>query len=125
MLPKETMIDTSNLSPGLHTIFVESQDANGNFSLTEQYCSVGTNLDSPLPVDTVTEDTDLFQVPYSNLVVFGDSLSDTENVFNATEGLIPHAEGRFSNGDLIVDAMSEPSDAGASRRCKAAANHLR
>ena len=44
--------------------------------------------DSPILVDTVTEDTDS-QVPYSNLVVFGDSLSDTGNVFNAAEGLIP------------------------------------
>ena len=64
----------------------------------------------PELVDTVTEDTDLTQVPYSNLVVFGDSLSDRGNVFNATEGLIPpppYSEGRFSNGDLIVDAVAE------------------
>ena len=63
----------------------------------------------PILVDTVTENT-LSPVPYSNLVVFGDSLSDTGNVFNATEGLIPpppYAEGRFSNGDLIVDAVTE------------------
>ena len=64
----------------------------------------------PKLVDTVTEDTDS-QVPYSNLVVFGDSLSDTGNVFNSTEGLIPpsppYAEGRFSNGDLIVDAIAD------------------
>ena len=69
------------------------------------------NNTEPKLVDTVTEDTDLSQVPYSNLVVFGDSLSDTGNVFNATEGLIPtsppYAEGRFSNGDLIVDAIAE------------------
>ncbi len=65
----------------------------------------------PTLVDTVTEDTDLSQVPFSNLVVFGDSLSDTGNVFNASEGLIPpsppYAEGRFSNGDLLVDAVAE------------------
>lgn len=65
----------------------------------------------PKLVDTVTEDTDLSQVPFSNLVVFGDSLSDTGNVFNATEGLIPpsppYSSGRFSNGDLIVDAVTE------------------
>lgn len=65
----------------------------------------------PKLVDTVTEGTALTQAPYSNLVVFGDSLSDTGNVFNATEGLIPpsppYAEGRFSNGDLIVDAIAE------------------
>ncbi|MEO1673169.1 MAG: phytase, partial [Cyanobacteria bacterium J06631_2] len=33
----------------------------------------------PTLIDTVTEDTDLAQVPYSNLVVFGDSLSDAGN----------------------------------------------
>ena len=88
--------------------------------------NVGANGDSPILVDTVTEDTDLSQVPYSNLVVFGDSLSDTGNVFNATDGLIPpsppYFEGRFSNGDLIVDAIaeslelpdSEPSGTGGS-----------
>ena len=79
----------------------------------------------PILVDTVAEDTDLSQVPYSNLVVFGDSLSDTGNVFNASEGLIPpppYAEGRFSNGDLLVDAIanslelpdSQPFSAGGS-----------
>ena len=65
----------------------------------------------PTLVDTVTEDTDLSQIPFSNLVVFGDSLSDTGNVFNATEGLIPpsppYADGRFSNGDLLVDAVAK------------------
>ena len=73
--------------------------------------TVGAFGETPILVDTVTEDTDLSQVPYSNLVVFGDSLSDTGNVFNATEGLIPpsppYDSGRFSNGDLIVDAIAE------------------
>ena len=81
---------------------------------------------TPILVDTVTENTDLSQVPYSNLIVFGDSLSDTGNVFNATGGLIPpsppYTEGRFSNGDLLVDAIaselelpeSEPSATGGS-----------
>ena len=72
--------------------------------------NVGVFRETPLLVDTVTENTDS-QVPYSNLVVFGDSLSDTGNVFNSTEGLIPpsppYAEGRFSNGDLIVDAIAD------------------
>ena len=72
--------------------------------------NVGVFRETPLLVDTVTEDTDS-QVPYSNLVVFGDSLSDTGNVFNATGGLIPpsppYFEGRFSNGDLVVDAIAE------------------
>ena len=62
-------------------------------------------------VDTVTEDIDLEPVPFSNLVVFGDSLSDTGNLFNATEGLIPpsppYFEGQLSNGDLVVDAIAD------------------
>ncbi len=61
-------------------------------------------------VDTVTEDRDLEPVPFSNLVVFGDSLSDTGNLFNATGGLIPpsppYFEGRFSNGEIVVDAIA-------------------
>ena len=65
----------------------------------------------PILVDTVTEDTDLSQEPFSNLVVFGDSFSDTGNVSNAVEGLVPpyppYFEERFSNGDLIVDAIAE------------------
>ena len=62
-------------------------------------------------VDTVSGDTDLAPTPFSNLVVFGDSLSDTGNLFNATEGLIPpsppYFEGRFSNGDLAVEAIAD------------------
>ncbi len=89
--------------------------------------NVESNDDAePILVDTVTENTDLSQVPYSNLIVFGDSLSDTGNVFNATGGLIPpsppYGSGRFSNGDLLVDAISselelpesEPSGTGGS-----------
>lgn len=55
--------------------------------------------------------TDLSQAPFNNLVVFGDSFSDTGNVFNATEGLVPpsppYNSGRFSNGDLLVDAIAD------------------
>ncbi|MFM2310944.1 MAG: hypothetical protein RLZZ04_220 [Cyanobacteriota bacterium] len=107
-------VDTSKLSPGRHTIFIESQDANGNFGVpsavfidvldTPEDAGIidGTNL-----VDTVTEDTDSSQAPFSNLVVFGDSLSDTGNVFNATEGDIPASSSynseRFSNGDIVGD----------------------
>jgi phospholipase/lecithinase/hemolysin len=50
---------------------------------------------------------------FSQFYVFGDSLSDTGNVFNATGGLVnpetaippnpPYAPGRFSNGDIWVD----------------------
>ncbi|MCJ8280629.1 MAG: SGNH/GDSL hydrolase family protein, partial [Rivularia sp. ALOHA_DT_140] len=44
---------------------------------------------------------------FSQFYVFGDSLSETGNLSNATEGLIPpcppYAPGRFSNGDIWVD----------------------
>ncbi|MGB6300045.1 MAG: SGNH/GDSL hydrolase family protein [Rivularia sp. (in: cyanobacteria)] len=50
---------------------------------------------------------------FSQFYVFGDSLSDTGNLFNATGGLVnpetaippspPYAPGRFSNGDIWVD----------------------
>ena len=50
---------------------------------------------------------------FSQFYVFGDSLSDTGNIFTATEGLTnpetavppnpPYAPGRFSNGDIWVD----------------------
>ena len=46
---------------------------------------------------------------YSNLVVFGDSLSDTGNV-TALTGFIPQApysSGRFSNGDVYTDVLAD------------------
>jgi len=42
----------------------------------------------------------------SNLVVFGDSLSDVGNIQQITAGLVPlppYANGRFSNGEIWVD----------------------
>ena len=54
---------------------------------------------------------------FSRFYVFGDSLSDTGNVFNATGGLEnpesafppspPYAPGRFSNGDIWVDFVGD------------------
>ena len=54
---------------------------------------------------------------FSQFYVFGDSLSDTGNVFNATGGLEnlesafppnpPYSEGRFSNGDIWVDFVGD------------------
>ena len=48
---------------------------------------------------------------FSNLYVFGDSLSDQGNVFNATGGAVPpspfYFDGRFSNGPLWVDYLAE------------------
>ncbi|MCW5315271.1 GDSL family lipase [Nostoc sp. KVJ3] len=47
---------------------------------------------------------------YDNIYVFGDSLSDTGNVFNATNGIVPpsptYYNGRFSNGPIWVDYLA-------------------
>jgi phospholipase/lecithinase/hemolysin len=50
---------------------------------------------------------------WDKIYVFGDSLSDTGNVLNLTEGqfpTFPYAKGRFSNGDIWVDHLSEKLD---------------
>jgi phospholipase/lecithinase/hemolysin len=47
---------------------------------------------------------------YDNIYVFGDSFSDTGNVFNTTSGIIPpsltYSNGRFSNGPIWVDYLA-------------------
>src|SRR3954468_4438171 len=46
---------------------------------------------------------------YSQIVVFGDSLSDTGNVNNQTFGISPgsgYYEGRFSNGPVWVEGLA-------------------
>lgn len=47
---------------------------------------------------------------FSEMYVFGDSLSDTGNLFNATNGLFPpdppYSQGRSSNGPLWVEYLS-------------------
>lgn len=47
---------------------------------------------------------------FTRLVVFGDSLSDTGNLFAATHGALPpsppYFQGRFSNGPLWVDFLA-------------------
>lgn len=47
---------------------------------------------------------------FSQLYVFGDSLSDTGNAFTATRGLVPpppYFDGRFSNGLIWVDYLAQ------------------
>ena len=48
---------------------------------------------------------------FSNLYVFGDSLSDQGNLFNATGGAIPpsppYFDGRFSNGPIWIDYLAQ------------------
>jgi phospholipase/lecithinase/hemolysin len=56
--------------------------------------------------------------PYSRLVVFGDSLSDTGNMYALTRGRIPvdppYEEGRYSNGpvwpEYLASAMGVPME---------------
>ncbi len=46
---------------------------------------------------------------YSKLVVFGDSLSDTGNIFNLSGGTYPpppYYQGRFSNGPIWIDDLA-------------------
>lgn len=47
---------------------------------------------------------------YTQVVTFGDSLSDRRNVFNATTGATPasppYADGRFSNGPVWVEVLA-------------------
>jgi len=49
--------------------------------------------------------------PVHNLVIFGDSLSDTGNVALATGGALPNPafyfQGRFSNGPIWVDVLAQ------------------
>ena len=50
-------------------------------------------------------------VSFDQLYVFGDSLSDTGNIYNATGKIFPQSppyfEGRFSNGPLWVDYLGD------------------
>lgn len=47
----------------------------------------------------------------NKIVVFGDSLSDTQNFYNGTDGTLPtpknYFAGRFSNGKIWIDYLSE------------------
>ncbi|BBD68192.1 GDSL family lipase [Nostoc commune NIES-4072] len=57
---------------------------------------------------------------YDNIYVFGDSFSDSGNVLNATNGVIPpsptYYNGRFSNGPIWVDYLA--SDLGLTLNLK-------
>lgn len=52
-----------------------------------------------------------YAAKFTSLYVFGDSLSDTGNIFTATGGAIPpsppYFEGRFSNGEIWVDKLAD------------------
>jgi phospholipase/lecithinase/hemolysin len=47
--------------------------------------------------------------PFSDLIVFGDSLSDVGNISQATFGIVPgryYSSGRFSNGPVYVEPLA-------------------
>jgi phospholipase/lecithinase/hemolysin len=81
--------------------------------------SHGENRGARLTLEVLEDRTVPSGIPFQELIVFGDSLSDTGNVFAATGGLIPpafssgaepmplYAEGRFSNGPLWVEGVAE------------------
>ncbi len=52
-----------------------------------------------------------YAVTFDKFFVFGDSLSDQGNAFNATEGQLPpsppYSNGRFSNGNIWVDYLGK------------------
>ena len=52
----------------------------------------------------------LLAATYSDLIVFGDSLSDTGNIYRVTAGVIPNSppyfDGRFTNGPNYVDDLA-------------------
>lgn len=56
-----------------------------------------------------TDTTSAGSTPFSRIIVFGDSLSDTGNLHLLTGGYPPppYADGRFSNGPLWVEYLAE------------------
>jgi phospholipase/lecithinase/hemolysin len=71
-------------------------------------------LSGALPIVALTATSGLAQtapsITFSDLYVFGDSLSDRRNTFDATLGLIPpepfYNDGRFSNGPIWVEQLA-------------------
>jgi len=52
-----------------------------------------------------------FATDFSNIVIFGDSLSDNGNLYAQTKKLVPDArqyyQGRFSNGPVWVEYLAD------------------
>ncbi|MDK2413159.1 putative Ig domain-containing protein, partial [Aphanizomenon sp. PH219] len=72
--------------------------------LLDQTVKVNSTFTFTLPKDTFS-DADAIN-PYKNLVIFGDSLSDTGNAYKASGNTFPappNYQGRFSNGLVWVD----------------------
>jgi phospholipase/lecithinase/hemolysin len=72
--------------------------------LLDQTVKVNSTFTFTLPKDTFS-DPDAVN-PYKNLVIFGDSLSDTGNAYKASGNTFPPSpnyQGRLSNGSIWVD----------------------
>jgi phospholipase/lecithinase/hemolysin len=89
----------------------QTKNTTGKTNMTKQAVAVGFVLLSfmlPLKASAAS---------FSNFYVFGDSLSDTGNVFAASGGLVapktaipqdpPYFQGRFSNGQVWVDYLGD------------------
>jgi phospholipase/lecithinase/hemolysin len=77
-----------------------SQSVNANLASYSKPSSVKIDLGNLAPRSTS---------PFSQMVVFGDSLSDRGNLFNLSRRTTPSApyfRGRFSNGPIWVDFMA-------------------
>ncbi len=68
------------------------------------------NWKAGIVLSVIAASTTLAQ-PFDRMVVFGDSLSDTGNIFQVTGGLVPESppyfDGRFSNGPVWVEYLAD------------------
>ena len=80
----------------------------GSIVLTLSTITIGT-----LPAYAANNSDD-FNLDFSQMFTFGDSLSDTGNAFSLTGGLFPENslsfDGRFSNGPIWIDSLASSLD---------------
>ncbi len=70
-------IDTSNLTPGRHTVFIESQDANGNFGVPSAVFIEVIDFDSSATVTKGSENAEVLQGAETSDVIYGLGGDDT------------------------------------------------
>ena len=80
----------------------------GSIVLTLSTITIGT-----LPAYAANNSDD-FNLDFSQMFIFGDSLSDTGNAFSLTAGQFPENplsfEGRFSNGSIWIESLGSSLD---------------
>jgi phospholipase/lecithinase/hemolysin len=78
-------------------------------TVVSQVCRAAIATSLPVVLISVTA-ASAKAASFSNLYVFGDSISDTGNLFRTTRNLIPpepfYANGRFSNGPVWVEYLA-------------------